>query len=280
MLRPRAAFAVLALVLLAAPAVADHAYSHQYRVFGRVVDADGVPVSGAVVSLRFLKNAEPDERTLTTDCLGDYGYGVMDHFHVHELSTVAEIRALVLDPGNADRVLAEETVEADRNLRKTRLDWRLADAGTLEPCPDAEARKASTAFVYGRLWNATPEHKLEGHLVWGETPGSCASTNRTAPCQRVEVHVTTVAGARANATVWSNPYGDYFARLDLLAPFTLAEAEVAWLDRSRTAAVDPVLHTAEVDLLGGAPRAAREAPALGAAAFLVFLVLAIVLRRR
>lgn len=274
--------AVLALGLLVAfpAALADHAYSHQYRVFGRVVDADGAPVSGALVFLEFRKNAENWRMSLTTDCLGDYGYGMMDHFHVHELSTVAEIHAAVFDPADPANPLDESTFAADRNLRKSRLDWRLDDTGSLEPCADGAARLASTAFVYGRLWNATGEQKLEGPTVWGDIPGGCRAVNRTAPCQPVEVVVTTPAGGRANATAWSNPYGDFFAHLDLGAPFERATASASWLGRTRTVDVDPVLHTAEADLLSGAPTPARNAPGPGVVSILVLVSLALVLRRR
>lgn len=280
MSRTRALAAVLALAgLVAFPAaLADHAYSHQYRVHGRVVDAEGDPVSGARVFVEFVKNAETQRISFTTDCLGDYGYGMMDHFHVHELSTVAEIHAAVFDPEDPAVPVGEVTVAADRNLRKSRLDWHLT--GSFEPCPDAAAQLASTAFVYGRLWNSTPEHLLEGHTVWGDVPGGCRAQNRTAPCQPVEVVVTTPAGARANVTAWSNPYGDYFARLDLGGPFKDASANVRWLDRERTVDVDPRFHTVEVDLLSGEPRPARNAPAPALFPLLTILAFALVLRRR
>lgn len=281
--------ATLVLVLLAAfallaPAVlADHVYSHQYRVFGRVVDAEGAPLSGALVFIEIKKTQSPDRISFRTDCLGNYGYKGNEHFHIHGLSTIAELSVAVYDP--SDPVpLAETLVPADRNVRKTHLNWELEESGNLTTCEGAAGEVSRQVHVFGRLWNVTDEKSLEGITVWGETP-----TDRCRPggeqglgqCEPVEVVVTASDGRTENATAWTDRYGDYFATFTFDAPVEAAAVEATWLDMTVDAEMDPLFHNAEVDFIRGTPPEHRRAPA-PALVFALFagIAAALLVRRR
>ncbi|HLE95877.1 MAG TPA: hypothetical protein VI997_00770 [Candidatus Thermoplasmatota archaeon] len=249
----------LAAILLVPPASADHVYSHQYRVFGRVVDTDGQPLSGAVVFLELQKNQDLAKISFASNCNGDYGFAANEHFHTHGLSTVAEIRATVVDPSRlAD--LGNVTIDADRNLRKSHLDWRLPDAGNLTRCPGAGDENARSVLVFGRLWNVSRETSLEGITVWGTIPGGCRQVDAEVRCQEVEVTVTPEGGSSRTVTAYSNNYGDYRAWVAFDEAFGAATAQATWLNKTASADVDATLHTAMLDFIEGTPAAPRQAP--------------------
>lgn len=115
-----------ALVLAAAPAVADHAYSHRYLVYGTVVDAQGNPVQGAQVSvdLSVFEDFEgpcPQEgpggtgrQQTTTDALGRYWYCG----HVHSSgSTEHEFTVSVAG--------TQKTVSSNPDFRRSQVNFQL-----------------------------------------------------------------------------------------------------------------------------------------------------------
>lgn len=268
---------VLALAaLLAMPLVAaDHVYSHQYRVFGRVMDADGDPVEGALVFIEIKKTQQPDRISFKTDCLGDYGFAANEHFHTHGISTVAELQVSVFDPSDPSP-LAERTVTIERGPRATHLDWKLDRVGNLTTSAECRATVDRELFVMGRLWNSTKETRLEDVTVFGEIPGSCQRVGQTEiRCQEVQVEVT-VDGRRMNSTAWSNNYGDYFTRFDVGA-WESAKVKATWLDRTVEVDADPFFRTAVANLYSGESVVGRPAPGVGLVAALAAVGVALVL---
>lgn len=110
------------LATLAAPlAAADHAYSHRYIIYGRVVDAEGAPLVGVQVSASIDRQEiegqcdvqKPPATRSTTDSLGEYFWC----FHTHRMggTGVFTVRA-----ENETR-----TADLDTDLRKSRVDFRV-----------------------------------------------------------------------------------------------------------------------------------------------------------
>lgn len=102
---PHALALALALALLLPSALADHVYSHRLYAVGRVVDANGLPVAGAVVTIApsfRVGGACFDHRRDTTDPQGDFE--LCRHAHALpsngtvNVSVEGESRTIALDP--------------------------------------------------------------------------------------------------------------------------------------------------------------------------------------
>lgn len=212
--RPRAATRIGALALALAclsvvllPAVgADHAYSHRYLVYGRVIDSEGNPVSGVTVrggldnevTVEGPCGNQPNTETdawgptttrPTTNEAGEFFFC----FHMHQISrgTNAEAHA------EADGVEARGTM--DPQFRKSFLVVKVPGGnGTSSPL-------FNQYVVSGRLWFSEPEKRVDGITVMGDTVHE----------QTVKVTFRTTDGREVVKESKSNHYGDFGVRMNV-----------------------------------------------------------------
>ena len=199
--------ALLALTLLLPVAAADHAYSHRYIIYGRVVDANGDPVRALTVNIA-TRDFEPEGQCGTqpgtdTDAFGvtrtepqtnDYGEFIFC-YHTHALP-----RAL---PGSATVSIPEanytQEVTFDPYFREMFLPIQLPDV-------QAGANKDVQAVNYtvlGRLWRPTTgDTTLESIRVYG-----LAVAN-----QNVVVTLALDDGTKVVKNATTNNYGDFSLR--------------------------------------------------------------------
>lgn len=218
MSRPPASATVLAfflsaaiLLLLVPVAQADHAYSHRYIVYGRVVDANGDPVPGVTIDLGYEKpfapegpcNNQPGTETQAfgptrnqpvTNQQGEFIFC----FHTHGLSrSTPGVGILRIDAYNVN-----ERVPFDGFMRYSFVPVKLA-------APIASANKTAASqehTVLGRVWEASSgEIKVEGVGVYGDT---IKDTDYT-------VTVTVPGAAPQIASGKTNGYGDFSIRVPL-----------------------------------------------------------------
>ncbi len=164
----RSLVAVAFLTLVAAPAFADHAFTHRYVVTGRLIDAEGEPVSGARVTVEIAPGLARDapgcaspERDSTappnatrTTREGDF----LVCLHAHALPSTAVVRTNV--SGEID------VRSVDLVKRVTVLHHRL---GSASPLKDAGAVQffAHRVVVTGRVFEETSPTLVEGQPAQG-----------------------------------------------------------------------------------------------------------------
>lgn len=260
--------AVGLLALAAAPAVADHVYSHRYLVFGSVVDADGMPLEGVSLNFDFGEFSDhegpcaqegsggADRQKDTTDAMGRYFHCA----HIHTSgSSQHDFRVQAGGPVATHTV----TVTSDPDLRRSNVNIQL-DQAYPDQRGDTDAW-AQSYQVRGIVWQ--PEDtRLDGISV-----GGIALTYES-----VEATITTSDGTthegdfvqspwntprynpqlRETRTNVSDRYGDFIFRWDDL-PEDLAggEVTVSTPDESVTEPLDPTQRysTANVILPGEGP---------------------------
>lgn len=203
----RVATTALVLGILLAPAtLADHAYSHRYIVFGRVVDAAGSPVQGLDVAVEMPRAVwiegpcDPDPRTwteafgtLTTrPVTNDQGEFVFCS-HVHEIPTDAGAGVVTLEGGGS---------------RAFEIDPARRLSFVLMQLPDVDPRARIDGYdheytVWGRFWRPSQgEDFIEGVRVAGET------------LDLATVRVLIDAeGVRYENATRTNGYGDFSVRV-------------------------------------------------------------------
>ncbi len=209
------------LLLAAAPAVADHAYSHRYLVSGRVIDALGDPVEGitVAVSLQGMESegACPSSPTRNpTDGWGDYWFC----YHVHSFGPGAQVTIAASGQTYARA--------ADVNLRKTVQNVALT---VPEPASSKNASVLSqfrtTYTLRGRVWQPQVGAVLEGIRVEG-----IALAN-------VAVHATMSSDAGPGVGHLStDAYGDYSTRFTVGSRITSGTVSAASGDTNATAAIN------------------------------------------
>lgn len=172
-----ALFAVLAfLALTALPlAAADHAYSHRYIVYGRVVDAENNPVAGLTVDLGYEKPFEPEgpcgnqpgtETTAfgptrnnpVTNELGEFIFC----FHTHSMSRTTPGAGIL----RVESLELEKRFEFDGYMRYSFVPIVLESAH-----PNANKTVSSDFYtVFGRAWRPSGGAiSIEGIRVYGDT---------------------------------------------------------------------------------------------------------------
>ena len=148
------ALGLVALVLLASSALADHVYSHRFVFEGRLVGSDGLPLPGRVVEFfssgeDLLEPCREGPHRSVTDEWGDFRFC----FHHHELEAGARAGVRV---GNAS---VERAV--DVAFRRTVVTLREPnETGTAPPGWETTYR------ISGRAWKVGPT-ELEGIAVYG-----------------------------------------------------------------------------------------------------------------
>lgn len=219
------ALALLVGVSYLAPlAMADHAYSHRYIIFGRVSDANGDPVPNLTVNLNYFDfkpetpcGYQPGTQTEAfgrtentppwdgvsqpvrafTNQFGEFIFC----FHTHPLSRTLPGSGRLEIP-EADNFARDITFDA--NTRQQFVDLQLPTAR------DDANKLVNSAYytVYGRLWRPdSSDPQVEGIRVFGKTLNQVP----------VNVTLTLDNGTVIERTAHTNNYGDFSIRLNLTA---------------------------------------------------------------
>lgn len=255
----RASLVLLALVLLAAPAVADHVYTHRYTVSGRVLGPDGAPLANVTVEALVdgVSSREGDCKARAgeirvsalklADANRTNGYGDFEVCaHVHALRSASSVQLRVADG-------PWRNLTVDPGVRLTfitvQLDERPADAG--EPAPDWNR----TLLVRARYWQPSRSPlELDFVPALGEALAGRA------------VH-SALEGRVGRATSVTDAYGDlaYYARVNATAGNVTLTADGA--ERPARAAfaagdlrAEAVLFAKAFDLAVGGTQPAEDEP--------------------
>lgn len=208
--------ALLAALALTPVALADHAYSHRYVVYGRVVDVDGTPVQGVLVDLGTQNfpgvegqcNAQPRTeteafgRTETRPQTNEYGEFIFC-FHVHNINRVEPPTGIA-------------AVEAYNFTHEFRFDpytrFSFVPVKLDQDVPEANPQPAAGSYtVLGRLWQASSDRvTVEGIGVFGET----------VDLEPVDVTLRLADGTEIEANTTTNNYGDFAIRIPVTSPPT------------------------------------------------------------
>ncbi|HVL49436.1 MAG TPA: hypothetical protein VM889_12825 [Candidatus Thermoplasmatota archaeon] len=225
---------VLAVLLLGAMAFAplveaDHVYSHRYVITGRVVDAEGKPVSGVQVNLTLVRFGSREEgpcpqegavagRRVRVDeqtgenhyvqfTRADGTYFVCSHMHTMT-NKQAEVKVEVLGVSKSE--------VANLDQRRTQINLQLP--GTGYPTNPAEVEKFETSYVVtGIVWKPWPRQGLEGVSVNGEAQKDA----------NVTVELTYNDGKTATGNAFTNGYGAYGVVLQLAEPLESGSVKIA-----------------------------------------------------
>jgi hypothetical protein len=195
-----AAVLILLTVGLAAPALADHVYSHRYLTYGRVVDKDGLPVKGASVKIELLNfdlnlgYCGQDSVLITTDELGNF-------YQCNHIDTSI--------PGGAEvKVTVEgvtQTQKANANERESFFVIQLDRNATVDPATLAKWSRHYS--VRGVVWKQIiGRTSLEQISVNGLTAGNVS----------VDVRLDYNGKTLYGHTRTSREYGWYLVEFDNL----------------------------------------------------------------
>lgn len=204
-----ALLAMLSLAALAPLAAADHAYSHRYIVFGRVVDAENNPVPGLTVDLGYEKPFTPEgpcanqpgtgtdawastQTSPITNSFGEFFFC----FHAHSMSRTTPGVGII----SIDALGIEERFEFDGYMRYSVVPIRLASAH-----PEANETAFQTTYtVQGRAWeDAGTDIRVEGVRVYGDTLHN----------QPVEITFAYNGKEPVTLNTTTNNYGDFAVRV-------------------------------------------------------------------
>lgn len=269
-----AVMAFLTLAALAPLAAADHAYSHRYIVFGRVVDAENNPVPGLTVDLGTQKPFNPEgpcanqlgtdtdafgptRTTPVTNEMGEF----MFCYHHHSMSRgTPGSGILALDP-----LGVEKPVEFDGFMRYSFVPVKL---DTVSPSANKTALD-ELYTVQGRAWRASDsEIKVEQVGVYGDTLHNEAFT----------VVVTFDGEDPQTFTGVTNNYGDFALRVPVTERPTGGTVKFTIQNVTFPGAVDPAMGTTHIRAQIGDLKTTPGAPVF---AFVALAALAaFALRRR
>lgn len=191
--------ACLLLLLPTLQVAATHNYGHRLYVIGRVIDAEGLPVAGAqmTVELRGLDLGAPERPgcfqnpcPTQTSATGDYQV----LWHAHGIGRGGEA---VVTVGNKT-----VTAQFDDDLRWTVVNVQL-DEDVDQHDPQTVAQWNRTYTVAGRLWQAR-----------GGLPDAQTTWVDGDVLTRTRVNVTLVLpdGTELTESVTTDNYGDYRAQ--------------------------------------------------------------------
>lgn len=229
------ALALLAATLLAPLAASDHAYSHRYIIYGRVVDANGDPVPGLTVRLS-LQELETEGNCANqpgtdTDAFGiTTSRPVTNQFgeftfcsHVHVMYRPEPGRALFDIP----EANFSEEVTLDPYYRTSFVPLKLPTVRE-----DANKTAAQTSYtVLGRLWReGSARTHVESIRVFGDT------------VDNAPVNVTLEAdGQTTRLNTTTNNYGDFAIRIPVAARPTSGKVIVEAEGRTYEQSIDPAV---------------------------------------
>lgn len=246
---PGRALRALILALLLAPAiatvaVADHAYSHRYLVYGRLLDSEGNPVTGVTVNVGMdtsvavegLCARQPGTETeawgetttrRTTNEYGEFFYC----FHVHSLPrrTTSEVRAEYQGVEVAERL--------DSFHRKSFLVLQLPNA-----TGEATDEFTSTYLVSGRVWYAESQKRVESISVYGDVLQE----------ENVTITFEPATGDDVVVEALTNNYGDFAVRVPI-ADVTGGRFTVSAAGESQTFDANPTTRATDLEIEVGDP---------------------------
>lgn len=235
---------VLVLALLASTtllplAASDHAYSHRYVVYGRVLDADNNPIPGLQVNfgVRDVETEGPcqNQPGTETDAFGrtenkpvtnPWGEFMFCE-HVHSMSRAIPGTGILVIPA-LDNLTRE--IELDPYYRVSFIPVTLADVH-----PDANPQAVEGNYtVVGRLWReGNAQTHVEGIRVFGETVDNTPVN--------VTLEIPGQEPIRANTT--TNNYGDFSIRVPMPARPTSGFVTIEAEGHSYREAIDPAVGT-------------------------------------
>lgn len=221
--------ALLAVTALVPLAAADHAYSHRFIVYGRVVDANGDPVQGVTVDFGYRDFTpegpcanQPDTETeaygRTTTIPVTNGYGeFMFCVHTHSMSRALPGTGILRIPEEGNQTME---FEMDPYFRVNYVTFKLDHASE-------RANKTSLdhAFVVqGRYWVPhTGTVNVEGVGVFGHT------------VDNVPVNITFAHdGQTEQYETRTNNYGDFAYRVNTTTRPTSGTVTVSANGETRT----------------------------------------------
>lgn len=234
------ALMVLLTTTLLPLAASDHAYSHRYIIYGRVVDANGDPVPALNVRLGFEDvtgiegncanqpgtETEAFGRTETRQVTNEHGEFIFCT-HVHSLA-----RSI---PGNS--ILSVEginvTTEIDVYYRTSYVVVKLPDVRE-----NANKNVRDTTYtVLGRLWRETSSDRVEGIRVFGET------------VDNVPVNITlNYDGKTVTLNTTTNNYGDFAVRVPVESRPTSGTVLVEAVGETHSAPIDPATGASQIKI--------------------------------
>ncbi|HWH08713.1 MAG TPA: hypothetical protein VNX21_05895 [Candidatus Thermoplasmatota archaeon] len=225
---------LVAAVALTPLALADHAYSHRYVVYGRVVDADGNPVQGVLVNLGYRQfqaegpcaqqpgtGTDAWERTETrpqTNQLGEFLFC----FHAHDINRV--------EPPFGVLTIEEHNYTTEFRFDPyTRTSFVPIKLDTVVEGANAEALE-TTYTVQGRLWEPA------GERVSVERVGVFGHTVDRAP---VNITIRFADGQEITTNTTTNNYGDFALRVPIQSRPTGGEVTIEANGQTFRGDVDP-----------------------------------------
>lgn len=230
-----AALALLSLAALVPLAAADHAYSHRFIVFGRVVDAENNPVPGLTVDLGYEKPFTPEgpcanqpgtgtdawATTSTSPITNSFGEFIFC-FHTHSMSRTT--------PGSGvltiDALGVEKRFEFDGYMRYSVVDIKLDSVH-----PEANKTALDTTYtIQGRAWqDAGTDIRVEGVRVYGDT------------LHNEPVELTFAYNGKEPITLntTTNNYGDFAVRVPVSERPTSGTVTMKIKNETFTSDVDP-----------------------------------------
>ncbi|HUR68739.1 MAG TPA: hypothetical protein VM370_05785 [Candidatus Thermoplasmatota archaeon] len=225
------AFVALAFVPLAA---ADHAYSHRYIVWGRVIDAENNPVPGVTVDLGYEKPFNPEgacanQPGTETDAYGPTRTSPVTNqfgeftfcFHHHSMSRSTPGTGIL----RIDSLNVEKRIEFDGYMRYSYVVVKL---DSTQPT----ANKTSLATEYtlqGRAWRPSgSDIRIESIRVYGDT------------VHNKPVNLTFTYNGKDPITLntTTNNYGDYSVRVPVTERPTSGKVTMVIENETFTADID------------------------------------------
>lgn len=241
--------AFVALVLLAGAAfiplaAADHAYSHRFILYGRVLDSEGNAVQGVTVNLGYSDfhpsgacENQPDTETeahgitRTEPVTNQYGEFIFC-FHVHEMPRALPGTGIV----RIDEERFNETIQFDPYFR---VAFYTAHLDHVSEKANKESLEKSY-LIQGRLWRPA------GKLVYVEANPVFGYTSNNVPVNITFEH----DGTTETFTTKSNNYGDFAYRVNTTKRVTDGKVTIEAGGESHTYGVDgkSAMTIAEVEL--------------------------------
>lgn len=210
---------LLAALLLAPVALADHVYSHRYVLEGRLLGSDDLPLPGRGVDFfaegdDFLQPCREGPHDSVTDAEGDFRFC----FHHHEIASGSRIG---VRSGNAS-----EMRPVDLGFRKTYLTLHEPNETGVEPSGWSESYRIS-----GRVWRVGAQ-ELEGILVYGEAVIGA----------QVNLTVRDDQGGASVFTTRTDDFGDYDLLVETAADPSLLDLTLEVLGRAQPTQLDLRTH--------------------------------------